>query len=269
MGYSALIVGESGSGKSTSLQSMVTDRNDAFIINVFDKELPFRNKIKKIILQRPDGLENENIPDAKIYGKILEAVKGNEDARILVSEDSVIIKNFIEYINKERPEIKKIVIDDWQYASASYYMKKANAKGYDKFTKMAKDIWDVGRSAKGLREDLIIYLFSHLEEFRDSDNIRRVKAKTLGKMVDNAITLEGMFTTVLYAETEITSEKKVRHYFRTVTSGYDTCKSPVGMFDNEKIPNNLQLVDDSIRKFYYLSSVNHEPQQTDSIKPKN
>jgi len=87
----------------------------------------------------------------------------------------------LDYINNSRPEIKNIVIDDFQYMSSFEYFDRATEKGYDKFTQIASGLATVAKKPKDLREDLMVYFLTHAEESVDMDGKRRVKAKTIGK----------------------------------------------------------------------------------------
>ena len=105
------------------------------------------------------------------------------------------------------------------------------------------------QSSKKLRDDLTIVYISHLEEVDDSGEIVSYKMKTAGKLIDSQIKLEGLFTVVLYALTEVKGEK-VDYFFITNRYKKYPAKSPLGMFEETKIPNNLQLVIDKVNEYY-------------------
>lgn len=223
MAESALIVAESGSGKSTAIESL--DPETTFIINVASKPLPFR------------GWKN----------KYTEWSKTNMKGNMYSKHKTEDIISCLEYVSANRPEIKTIVIDDWQYSYGFDYMEKANEKGYDKFTKIAQNMTAVARTPMRLRDDLIVFFLTHLEESTDSDGNRRQKAKTIGKMIDTAITLEGLFSIVLFAKVKRNpKDSSVRYVFETKNNGENTCKSPKDMFPEDEIPNDLQLVRNSM-----------------------
>lgn len=134
-----------------------------------------------------------------------------------------------------------IVIDDAQYIMANAYMSQAMEKGFDKFTLMGKSFFDIVEACKTLASDKIIYFLMHTETV---DGI--VKAKTIGKLLNEKITLEGKFTICLR-----TSIHDGGYFFSTQNSGADTVKAPMGMFDKSEIPNDLKLVDDTIRSYYF------------------
>lgn len=138
---------------------------------------------------------------------------------------------------------KVIVIDDFQYLMANEFMRSHNIKGFDKFTEIAFHAWDVLRHAQSLSDDVRVYFLSH----STSDDQGHVKAKTIGKMLDEKITVEGLFTIVLR-----TFRNDSGYFFTTQNNGSDTVKSPLGMFETNQIDNDLAAVDLSIVDYYNL-----------------
>lgn len=138
------------------------------------------------------------------------------------------------------------VVDDAQYLMAFESFEKANETGYTKFTLMAKNYEEMLRYIQeDTSPDTIVYIMQHI----DTDENGKVKVKTLGKMLDQQLTIEGLFTIVLLAKAD---EK--RHYFVTQSDGTNPCKSPMGMFDEIEIDNDLKMVDDTIREYYGLKA---------------
>ena len=136
------------------------------------------------------------------------------------------------------------VVDDAQYLMAFESFEKANEIGYAKFTNMAKNYEEMLRYIQEeTTPDTIVYIMQHIE----TDENGKVKAKTLGKMLDQQLTIEGLFTIVLLCKAD-----RNKHYFVTQSDGTNPCKSPMGMFDEIEIDNDLKLVDDAIREYYGL-----------------
>ena len=136
------------------------------------------------------------------------------------------------------------VVDDAQYLMAFESFEKANETGYTKFTNMAKNYEEMLRYIQEeTTPDTIVYIMQHIE----TDENGKVKAKTLGKMLDQQLTIEGLFTIVLLCKAD-----RNKHYFVTQSDGTNPCKSPMGMFDEIEIDNDLKLVDDAIREYYGL-----------------
>lgn len=133
------------------------------------------------------------------------------------------------------------VIDDSQYLMSHEFMYRANEKGYDKYSQIGANFFRLLETIRTLPDDKIVYLMHHIE----LDDGGREKAKTVGKMVDNYIVVEGCFSIVLKAIA--TSDG---YFFRTKTNGADAVKTPLGMFEDEQIDNDLLMVDDTIRSYY-------------------
>lgn len=151
--------------------------------------------------------------------------------------------------NMQKGNFKTYVIDDSQYLMAFEMFDRAKELGYNKFT-------DVALNFRGLVDfvirstpaDVIVYFLHHTE----TTDTGKIKAKTSGKMLDNQLTLEGLFSIVLLCKTD-----GQEHYFETQSDGYTTCKSPMGMFDL-KIDNDLKIVDTKIREYYGLNQQKEE-----------
>jgi hypothetical protein len=99
-----------------------------------------------------------------------------------------------------------------------------------------------------MREDLTIFFLTHSEDTVDGNGNRKVKAKTIGKMIDNTLTLEGLFSIVLFGRVKKT-EDGLEYGFDTVNNGENTCKAPMDMFENPFIDNDLQLVKNCIAEY--------------------
>lgn len=138
------------------------------------------------------------------------------------------------------------VIDDAQYLMANEFMRRCKEIGYQKFTDMATSYWKLVQAViKELPRDRIVYFLSHIERDQNGNE----KCKTIGKMLDEKITVEGMFTVVLKTHVQD------GHYtFVTQTNGQDTVKSPIGMFETLEIDNDLAMVDKTIREYYSIET---------------
>ena len=135
---------------------------------------------------------------------------------------------------------KSIVIDDATYLMTNEYMRTAKVTGYQKFTDMALNYFTLIKSAAALPDDKIVYFLGHSE----TDANGNEKFKTIGKMLDEKVTLEGLFTIVLK-----TVVQDGKYQFATKNSGQDTVKSPMGLFDDALIENDLAAVDRAIREY--------------------
>ncbi len=142
-----------------------------------------------------------------------------------------------------KPKLKRYVIDDSQYLMAFEMFDRAKETGYNKFTDMALNFRNLVQFIiSGVPDDVIVYFLHHTETTPEG----KIKAKTVGKMLDEKLTLEGLFSIVLLCETDGSN-----HKFITQSDGYTTCKSPMDMFPIE-IDNDLKLVDKTIREYYEI-----------------
>lgn len=141
------------------------------------------------------------------------------------------------------PTLKTYVVDDSQYLMVNEYFRKANDSGYQKYTSIGKNFSDLLEFiAYQVPDDVVVYFLHHTQTTSDG----RIKAKTVGQMLDNYLTLEGCVDICLLAQTDGSS-----HYFLTQSDGSNTAKSPEGMFEL-KIPNDLNAVNEAIRAYYGL-----------------
>lgn len=149
----------------------------------------------------------------------------------------------IEAILK-KAKVKSLVIDDSQYLMANEFMRRASENGFQKFTDIGRNFWAlVDMINHDLPEDVIVYFMQHTELDANGNE----KAKTIGKLLDEKITLEGLFSIVLK-----TAVVDGSYMFTTKNNGADTVKTPMEMFEQDLIENDLKAVDDAIREYYGL-----------------
>lgn len=214
MSYATLVLGESGTGKTCSLRNL--DPKNALLIQPVRKPLPFRSAGWKEIKAKGDG------------------------NNILVCSNPQAIINCMH-----ASPFDVIVVDDWQYILASMYMAARNVKGFDKFTEIGGAGFDIAKAASELGENKRVYVLAHTT----SDEFGNTRIKTLGKLLDDKIVVEGMFTTVLRTHVE-----NGRYLFSTQNSGSDTVKSPMGMFSEQYIENDLAAIDRVICDYYGITN---------------
>lgn len=158
---------------------------------------------------------------------------------------------------KNDPKLKRYIIDDSQYLLVNEMFDKAKDAGYGKFTDIALHFRNLIHFINHqLPDDVIVYFLHHTET---DSNTGKVKAKTVGKMLDNQLTVEGCFNIVLLCSVEASE-----HYFITQSDGYTTAKSPEDMFDI-RIPNDLKAVDTAIREYYGME-IPKKPNKTKEDK---
>lgn len=208
MGLPVLIMGRSGSGKSASLRNF---NKDVFVVNVNKKALPF---------------------------------KGNVHLKVMNTDEYLTIKQALKAAYQK--DIKTAVIDDAGYLMTSKFMAgHKQAKGnsqFDLYNEIGDNFYSLIRFIiDDLPEDMIVYIIMH-EEMND---MGYSKPKTIGKLLDDKVCVEGMFTIVLHA-----MKLDGKYIFATSTDGLDVTKTPIGMFEEEHIDNDLSKVDDIIRSYY-------------------
>lgn len=215
------IVGSTGTGKSTSIKFL--DSKETYIINTAKKELPFKGADKLY------NAENKNYKEV---------------------DDITEITRLLKTISEKAPHIKTVVIEDSNYMMSFRMAEKATEVGFTKFTILAKDMVELFREARKLRDDLKVFYFTHPETIEDGGEIVGYRIKTSGKMLDNQINLEGLFTICLYTHVEEQKDGSASYNFVTNRFKKYPAKSPEGMFTEVKIPNNLQMVVDTIDQYY-------------------
>ena len=213
MSIATLILGNSGSGKSTSLRNL--DPTKTLLIQCIKKPLPFRATGWKT--------------------RITIKSEGN----VIQTSDPALIE---KCLRMSKAEI--VVIDDYQAVMVNELLSRSSEKGYDKFSDIAKSAWNVFNAAGDLAEHRRVYILAHTQ----TDDFGQVRMKTVGKMVDNTLVPEGYFTIVL--RTEVINGN---YKFSTQTNGQDCCKSPMGMFADSHVDNDLAAVDEAISEFYQIN----------------
>ena len=224
MGIPVLIIGESGSGKTYAIKNLDPAKVGIFLCE--KNRLPFRKPF----------------PTYKVRN-----MKKEEDGNVTIYRQSVVIQSLLRGKLKAEKGPKIYVIDDSQYIMANEFFDRANEKGYDKFVDIGANFRNLVHLVNDeLPDDVIVYFLHHPET---DMNTGKQKAKTIGKMLDEKLTLEGCFDIVLHARTD-----GAEHWFSTQSDGTDTAKSPEEMFE-AKIPNDLAFVDKTIREYYGMEAI--------------
>lgn len=215
MSIATLIIGESGTGKTTSLRNLPAA--ETLLIQAVKKPLPFRSSDWK-------PFDREKCSTGNIF----------------TTDDSRTICTLMQ--KTKRPIV---VIDDFQYILANEYMRRSDEKGFEKFSDIGRHAWDVLTVANQLPDHVRVYILAHSQ----SDEFGRTRVKTIGKLLDEKITVEGLFSIVL--RTRVADGE---YLFSTKNSGSDTVKAPIGLFEADTISNDLAAVDAAILAYYNLAA---------------
>lgn len=207
MGLPVLIIGKSGSGKSASLRNFA--QGEIAHINILGKPLPFKSKIKSYVTDD--------------YSKVIDAIT--------------------------RCAINTIVIDDAGYLITNMFMGGHSSASsgnsvFSFYNTVGDSFWQLIKYViHNLPEEKIVYFIMH----EDKNDFGDIKPKTIGKLLDEKVCLEGMFTIVFRA-----AKENDNHVFFTKSKGFDVSKTPMGMFEEAEIDNDLKFIDETIRKYYEL-----------------
>lgn len=220
MSVVTMILGESGTGKSASMRNLPPA--DTLLIQAVPKPLPFR---------------------AVGWGPL---TKETPNGNVFVSDQSDRICMAMKKTTRG-----VIVIDDFQYVLSNEFMRRVTDKevgnaAFAKYNEIARSAWDILTCAAALPENKRVYLLSHTT----TDEFGNTKIKTIGKLLDEKIVLEGMVSIVL--RTKVANGGYV---FTTKNSGSDTVKAPMHMFETATVENDLKAVDAAICDYY------HQPAQ--------
>jgi len=228
MANKILVTGYSGTGKTYSLRDL--DPKETFIICPDEKAPPFKGWKKNYIMKNEAGIFDPNT------------------CNFLKTTNWDKIKAAMSFVSKNRPDVKIVVIDTITYAMIGEFMEKAKTVGYAKFTEMGDNVYKTLKSIDGLREDLTVIVMAHTEVKQFNGVDRTVFGVPGGKLVQDVVKPEGMFSIIL----ETIVEKKgndIAYGFMTQNNTTNMAKSPAEMFGAPIIPNDMKAVLESVRKY--------------------
>ena len=213
------IVGESGTGKSTSLRNL--NPEETFIISTTGKPLPFRGWKKKYapIKVGADG----------ISGNYFTSSKWDQIMKIL------------QIVDKKMPHIKQVIVDDFQYVLSYEFVDRATEVGYTKFTELAQHAMEILRYAEKMRDDCKMIFLTHSENVGDAMNPKYV-IKTVGKLLAEKVTLEGLFTYIFFTRVSEGTDGRMEYKLLTNSDGTCVAKTSLGMFEEMEIDNDLNEI---------------------------
>lgn len=216
MAQLVLLLGTSGSGKSTSMRNFAHD--ELALINVNKKPLPFKGKFDST-------LETTN------YEQIEKAILSTQKKAIVIDDAGYLITH--QFMSGHRENKGNAVFELYNDLADNFY----------KLIKFCQTRVD---------DNKIIYFVMHV----DKNDFGESRPKTIGKLLDEKVCIEGLFTTVLTAEC-----KDGEYIFHTKTDGLDVTKTPIGLFDKEHIENDLKAVDSALREYYEIEPLNNKKEK--------
>lgn len=184
------------------------------------------------------NFKKDEVAIANVLGKPLP-FKSDLDAPKVDNYD-VILKAI------QKTDKKVIVIDDANYLITNEFMNKSSVKGFDKYNEIGNNFFNLINGIKNIEGGKTVYLIMH----EDTDDEGNIKPKTIGKLLDDKVNIQGMFTICLRSMYD-----NGNYIFRLKTNGQDCVKTPIGLFDEEQIENDLKLVDTKIREYYELDKI--------------
>lgn len=212
MAEGILILAGSGAGKTHSCKTL--DPKTTLLVSVDGKRPPFSLKVWPKHNSEQQGSYYVPIKN-NMYGSIKGAIKASDK--------------------------KTIVIDDSQYLMANSFFARAHERGFDKFNELGQSFWLFLDFLRDLPDDVTFYLLHHVDE----TDTGKIKPKTLGKMLDDKGCIEGRFTVCLRAYRE-----EGTGYFSARVEGQDIFKAPEDMFKSDPMPNDLGMVDHTVREYW-------------------
>jgi len=245
------VVGKTGTGKSTSIKNL--DPATTFIINVASKPLPFKGWKKKYTKMNKDCSEGNYV-----------ATSNHE-----------VIRKLVKIISARRPEIKVIVLEDSSYIMSFEIFDRAKENSYTKQVEIAQHYADTLRAAHDLRDDLMLIVLTHPDVEKDTfGDTTEMKMKTYGKMTDKYMSLDGLFTYVLFTKVlplnpdeDINEDSEFRYVFQTNDhSKISTAKTPEGVFEEKYIDNDLSIVVDKINRYNDGDDEDEEETETKQLE---
>ncbi len=216
MSNSVLILGDSGTGKSSAIRTLPPE--ETFILNIIGKPLPFRGGASKYVRLSEDG------------------TTGN----LYSSDNFEKIRRIINLVDKKRPDIKYLVIDDFGFSIMNEFIRNAHVKGFDKFSILAQQFTETLQLLRYIRDDLFCFVTMHIE----TDQLGKTKPKSVGKMIDQYTCIEGSFTYIFHT---IIVDKQYR--FITNNDGLHMAKTSMGLFNEQYIDNDLLMIANRINEY--------------------
>ena len=220
-----MLLGKSGTGKSTSIKNL--DPKETMVFNVLKKRLPFKGS---------SGMYNETNKNMYLLDDYKEIIK------------------YLIGVSEKRQDIKNIILDDLVYVMRKEYFDKATVAGYSKYTELAQHFQQIIKTCEGLRDDINVFIVMHSEDVVSDNTVKEYKVSTVGKLVDSTYNPMEVVPMVLYSDVHYDDKGNATYGFYThrqvVNGTIIPAKTPDGMFSEDFIANDLQLVIKAMNEYY-------------------
>lgn len=237
MSKAIVIAGTPGAGKTSSafpskeLGIKGLNPEETFYITVQKTELPMR------------GWKKYYIPFNKT----------NPNGNFVKTDQISVIMSLLKHISDNMTSVKNVVIDDFSYMMSNEYFRRLKETGYGKFNDIGNIAFQLIQTALNSRDDLTVFIMTHSETVTNAQTgLPMDIMKSIGKLVTEKFNMEGCFNYVLFANSEIVDGEngpRINKYFITQSDGTNTAKTPIGVFDSVKIPNDLGYILDKINEY--------------------
>lgn len=218
-----LVLGPIGSGKTVSIRNLIPEETFLIVSDMKPLTIPRGKTNYKTILKENGKLD---IQKSNYYE----------------TTDPVVVKALLNQISQNRPDIKNIVIDTITNIMTSEFMSRLKEKGFEKYNDLALDAYDIITMLRTLRDDLNVVVMGHTEDNYDNEGVLRTSFKVpAGKLVGRTFEPESVFHMVLYTDVTMIAGSP-EYSFLTQNNGKNTCRTPLGLFSDYKIPNDLSEV---------------------------
>lgn len=225
MANNVIVLGKSGTGKSSSIKTL--NPKETVVINVLNKKLPFKGS-------------------QSLYNK--------DNRNLLHIDDYTQAVNTLQYIDKNMPEVKTIILDDAIYIMRKEYFKRAKETGYNKYTELAQHFQQIIQTCENMREDLNVFFILHSEDIQSDKVTVGYKVSTIGSLIDNQYSPVEVVPMVLYSAVKYDDKGNASYGFYTHRTMEGTveipAKSPADMFEDDFIPNDLGYVVTKMNEYY-------------------
>jgi hypothetical protein len=220
-----IILGASGTGKSTSIKTL--NPQETVVLNILGKDLPFKGSRtnytkEKLNLIQPTGWDN--------------------------------VQSMLQSISKNYPNVHNIVIDDAIYVMRTEFFDRSKEKGFDKYNELADHFRRIIAAGNNLRDDITVFMMLHTETVEADGSVIGYKASTVGKLLDKMYNPIESVSINLFSQPKYDDKGKPSFGFYThpmKVNGIEIpAKSPDGMFEEDFIPNDLQLIVNKMKEYY-------------------